>query len=300
MNRQAELLKLWNNRKKAIVINGHGVLSDPSHLKTVPPGVAVMFLSETGSCMNINTGLGVQNKFFRSQANFRNFLQGGRRNGVQYKHVTDILSRTHLPGNKYPDMDLHLEPNKYYPTMGYIKTVPMRHSRAVPTFRETRGPLCPKPYLLSKLLHQRKGIVVVSACRDNPNIPNNKKVFNLPTNACKTTSRKRQPRGTEYGNIIRRTPVFKARSGVTWLSMVQPGTRVYKKKVSRVKAFNKLRKSVYLPEKQGTFRNLLKKLDLPANMTLARKKEFELLRRHYVKPPKNMTTLRSGKQIGKN
>jgi len=296
MNRQAELLKLWDARKKAIVVNGHGVLSNARSFRTVPPGVALLFLAEPGTCMNIETGLGVQNKFFTSQAKFRNFLKGGRSGGVQYKHVTDILSRAHLPGNRYPDMKIKLEPNSTYPTMGFIKKIPTRHSRAVPTFKETAGPMKPKLYVLSKLLQGRKGIVVISACRENPHTT--RSVFNIPTNVFKDTPRKRQQRWTPYSAIIRATPMFKARPGVTWLSMVQPRTGIFKKKTDRTKAFQKLRTAVYTEQKTGTFRNLLSRLRLPANIT--QKKEFELLKRHWRKPPVGTTVLRSGKSVAKN
>jgi len=287
---------MWNQSKKAIVVNGHGVLSNARRLHRVPPGVALMFLAEPGTCMNINTGLGVQNKFFTSAQKFRNFLMGGRSGGVQYKHVTNILSRTHLPGNLYPNMKIQLEPNATYPTMGFIKKIPTRHSRAVPTFEETVGPLKPKLYVLSKLLQGRKGIVVVSACRENPNT--NRSVLNLPTNAYKFTARKRQARGTRYGEVIRRTPMFKARPGVTWLSMVQPRTSVFIKKGNRTKALQKLRTVVYKSEKSGTFRKLLSRLKLPANIT--QKKEFELLKKHWKKSPVGVTILRSGKPVAKN
>ena len=297
MNRQEELLKMWDKHKRAIVVNGHGVLSNARSMRTVPPGVALMFLAEPGTCMNINTGLGVQNKFFTSKEKFLNFLKGGRGGGVQYKHVTNILSRTHLPGNKYPNMKIQLEPNKTYPTMGFIKKIPTRHSKAVPTFKETVGPMKPKLYVLSKLLQGRKGIVVVSACRENPNTT--RSVFNIPTNVYKNTARKRQPRWTPYSAIIRATPMFKARPGVTWLSMIQPKTGIFKKKTDRTKAFQKLRTIVYGGEqKSGTFRSLLSRLRLPANIT--QKKEFELLKRHWKKSPTNVTVLRSGKPIGKN
>ena len=301
-SRQNKLLELWNKRKKAIIVNGHGVLSDPNHLKTVPPGVAVMFLAEPGTCMNIGTGLGVHNKFFTSREKFRNFLQGGRAGGVQYKHVTNIHSRTHLPGNKYPDMQIQLEPNKEFPTMGYIKKVPSRSSAAVPLFSETVGPLKPKLYTLSKLLATRKGIVVVSACRDNPNASNERKVMNLPTNNMfRYDPKKRMPRGTRYGKIIRDTPFFKPRKGVTWLHMMRPkAIRTTTKKPSpRKKQFEKLRRAVYSSkvQKKVPFRTLLTKLRLPANMTIVQKKEFETLRKHWSKPPNSIKRLRSGKVL---
>jgi hypothetical protein len=298
MNRQEQLLKMWNNHKKAIVVNGHGVLSNARRFRIVPPDVALMFLAEPGTCMNINTGLGVQNKFFTSASRFRNFLTGGRSGGVQYKHVTNILSRTHLPGDRYPNMNVQLEPNATYPTMGFIKKIPMRHSRAVPTFKETVGPLKPKMYTLSKLLRGRKGIVVVSACRENPNVNRSRSVLNLPTNAYRFTPRKKQPRGTRYSAIIRATPMFKPRPGVTWLSMVQPKTSVFKKKGDRTKVLRKLRTIVYGKPSSEPFRKLLSRLKLPANITL--KKEFELLKRHWKKPPGNVTVLRSGKPVAKN
>lgn len=299
MNRQEELLKMWDKRKKAIVVNGHGVLSDARRFRSVPPGVALMFLTEPGACMNIETGLGVQNKFFTSASKFRNFLKGGRRAGVQYKHVTNILSRTHLPGNKYPNMNIQLEPNVTYPTMGFIKKVPTKHSRAVPTFRNTVGPMKPNLHSLSSLIRGRKGIVVVSACRENPSA--SRSVFNIPTNVFKTTPRKRHPRGTTYSAIIRATPVFKARPGVTWLSMIQPKTGIFKKKSDRTKAFQKLRTAVYGgARKTGSFRNLLRRLKLPADITVARRREFELLKKHWKKSPTGVTVLRSGKVVPKN
>jgi hypothetical protein len=94
--------------------------------------------------------------------------------------------------------------------------------------------------------------------------------------------------------------MFKARPGVTWLSMIQPRTGIFKKKTDRTKAFQKLRTAVYTEQKTGTFRNLLKRLKLPADITVARRREFELLKKHWRRPPTGVTVLRSGKPVAKN
>jgi hypothetical protein len=298
MNRQEKLLQIWKQKHQAIIINGHGTLSNPKNLQTVPNNVVLLFLAKPGTCMNIPSGLGIQNKFFTSKNKFENFLKGGASSDTQYHHVANILSRTHLPGNKYPNMTVSLVPNKMYPTMGYIKKVPTRRSTSVPRFLETNGPIRPESYTLSKLLKGRKGVVVVSACRHNPN--QNKTVFNIPVNF-KNTSRLLVPRKSKYSNIILKTPYFKSRPGVLHLKMVEakPFTKKVKNPPQRTMYFKKLSQMVYHSgDTKKSFRKLMALL--PANMSVVQKKKFEMLQKHFKSGPTDVRIHRSGLITPKN
>jgi len=298
---QQRLLNMWALKKKAIVINGHGVLSNTEGLKKVPKGVALMFLARPGTCMNIATGLGVHNKFFTSRAKFKNFLESGRQGNVQYHHVTNILARTHFENNTYPDMFVQIEPNKHYPTMGYIKTVPSRGAAAVPRFSETTGPLKPNMYKLSNLIKRRQGIVVVSACRQNPNIPNGGYVPNLPPKSYRTAHRRPMPRGTSFGKVILNTPYYQSKKGTNWLGAVQAvhRGRLKKKPSVRIKQFMQLSKLVYsgAAGRPKTFRKAL--ASLPANISEVQKKKFAMLMKNFKKAPEGREH-RSGLWTSKN
>ena len=216
MKRQRQLLKLFHNSKnQATLINGHGELYNSSGPKTVPAGKAIVFLAEAGTCMNIPVSLGIQNKYFTSARNFRTFLTGNRRGPNQYHHVSDILSRTSLAGNKYINMSINLRPDKKYKTMGYIKKIPTRPTAQNLTLANLRYPnLAPASRKLSQIVEQgAPGIYVVSACRMNPN--NSRMIMNLPKGAY-TNAIKPQSRYTKFGKLIRSLPIHKPRPGVRW------------------------------------------------------------------------------------
>ena len=287
-NRERRLLNMWaGGVGKAIVINGHGVLSNSEKLKKVPKGVALMFLAQPGTCMNINTGLGVHSKFFTSINKFTNFLKSGRSGGHQYHHVTNILARTHFENNQYPNMQIQIEPNKEHATMGYIKTVPSRGASAVPKFSETVGHLKPNMYKLSNIISRRKGIVVVSACRQNPNVPNSRTVYNIPPKSYRTMGRHPMLRGTSFGSVILDTKYYKSKKGLNSLGAMQAVARglTKKKQSSRESQFKQLSRIVYsgAVHKPKLFRRAIS--SFPANMSVVQQKLFNRLRKHYKKPP---------------
>ena len=215
MNRQRQLLKLFHNSKnQATLINGHGELYNSSGPKTVPKGAAIVFLAEAGTCMNIPVSLGIQNRYFTSARNFRTFLKGNRTGPNQFHHVSDILSRTALAGNKYIDMSINLRPDKKYKTMGFIKKIPTRPTAQNLTLANLRFPrLMPASRKLSQIVEKGPGIYVVSACRMNPN--NSRMIMNLPKGVYKNAI-KPQSRYTKFGKLIRSLPIHKPRPGVHW------------------------------------------------------------------------------------
>jgi hypothetical protein len=217
MNRQHQLLKLFHNSKnQATLINGHGELYNSSGHKTVPEGKAIVFLAEPGTCMNIPVSLGIQNRYFTSARNFKTFLTGNRRGPNQYHHVSDILSRTSLAGNKYINMSINLRPDKKYKTMGFIKKIPTRPTAQNLTLANLRYPnLKPASRKLSQIVDQgESGIYVVSACRMNPN--NSRQIMNLPKGGYYINAIKPQSRYTKFGKLIRSLPIHKPRPGVRW------------------------------------------------------------------------------------
>ena len=247
--RQRKLLNLFSKQhKKAILINGHGVTVGPT--KTVPPNVAILFLAESGKCMNIPTSLGIQNKFFTSKQKFKNFLTGGRgsRNNKHYHHVTDILARTELQNNTYLNMEINLTPNKIYKTMGYIKKVPTRPIQENVKLKNLASNNFNKGHhRLSNIITKLgNGIYVVSACRGIPNSENNREIFNIVPGEFTATALKRLPRGTPISTAIIEQPIHSARKGVKLggrqtLEPVGLYTRNKKSNISNINNAYKLR-----------------------------------------------------------
>jgi hypothetical protein len=168
--------------------------------------------------MNINTSLGIQNKYFTSNRAFRNFLSGGRIGPNQYHYVANVLSKTHLPGNTYPNMHIELTPNKTRKTMGFLKKIPTRPTAANLTLNNLRNRnFKPGTYRLSNIVkHYGPGVYVVSACRANPN--ESRTIMNLPRGVFASPI-KPQSRGTKFGRLIRSLPVFQPRKGVQWAKL---------------------------------------------------------------------------------
>ena len=178
--RQRELLNLFKNQKKATLVNGHGETIGPE--KTVPSGVAILFLSDIGKCMDIESGIGIHNKFFTSKQKFKNFLTGGRgpRNNKHFHHVTDILSKAKLPNNKYLNMTIDITPNKKYKSMGHIRRLPVRPISHVVTLKNlSNNNLTVGKKILSNIIEKHgKGVYVISACRSIPNNQNSRMILN--------------------------------------------------------------------------------------------------------------------------
>ena len=179
--RQRELLNLFKNQKKATLVNGHGETIGPE--KTVPSGVAILFLSDIGKCMDIESGIGIHNKFFTSKQKFKNFLTGGRgpRNNKHFHHVTDMLSKAKLPNNKYLNMTIDITPNKKYKSMGHIRQLPVRPISHVVTLKNlSNNNLTVGKKLLSNIIQKHgKGVYVISACRAIPNNQNSRLLLNV-------------------------------------------------------------------------------------------------------------------------
>ena len=179
--RQRELLNLFKQTKKATLVNGHGETIGPE--KTVPSGVAILFLSDIGKCMDIESGIGIHNKFFTSKQKFKNFLTGGRgpRNNKHFHHVTDMLSKAKLPNNKYLNMTIDITPNKKYKSMGHIRQLPVRPISHVVTLKNlSNNNLTVGKKLLSNIIQKHgKGVYVISACRAIPNNQNSRLLLNV-------------------------------------------------------------------------------------------------------------------------
>jgi len=69
-NKEKKLLNLFRN-KGGYVVNGHGILTGRKEI--VPPDTAIIFLPETGYCMNIRNGQVLQRMFFESRQGVEKF-----------------------------------------------------------------------------------------------------------------------------------------------------------------------------------------------------------------------------------
>jgi hypothetical protein len=240
--RQQKLLNLYNKQgKKAILINGHGHTVGP--IKNVPPNVAILFLAESGKCMDIETSLGIQNKFFTSRKKFLNFLTGGRgpKQNKHYHHVTDILAKTSLEGNTYLNMNIHLTPNKNFKTMGYVKKIPTRPTREQVKLKHLASTNFNKgTHRLSNIITKLgNGIYVVSACRSIPEEESNRFLLNIAPKEFPTTARKRLPRGTPISSAIIAQPTHSARKGVKSGEMLSPVGKFTRNKGNNIGNYKK-------------------------------------------------------------
>lgn len=231
--RQRRLLNLFSQQdKKAILINGHGTTVGP--IKNVPPNVAILFLAESGKCIDIGASLGIQNKFFTSKQKFKNFLTGGRgpRNNKHYHHVTDILAKTSLEGNTYLNMNIHLTPNTNFKTMGYVKKIPTRPTREQVKLKHLASTNFNKgAHKLSNIITKLgNGIYVVSACRSIPDEESNRFLLNIVPSEFPTTALKRLPRGTPISSAIIAQPTRFARKGVKPGGMLSPAGKFTRNK----------------------------------------------------------------------
>jgi hypothetical protein len=215
MNREKYLLNLFG-KKGGYVVDGHGVLTGKK--EKVPADTAIIFLPETGYCMAIQNGQIIQRMFFESREGVQKFLKSGReKESDPHIHlVTNLLSKTFLPGDNYNNMTINVIPNKQYGNMGYIRKLPFLrratiHRKTVPpTYAETAGPIHAGRQTLSVLLKsypefKKGGVFVISACRVGPN--NN----TLPMNMA--GMKKPIRRGTVSHRIATSTKYFPPKKG---------------------------------------------------------------------------------------
>ncbi len=222
----------------AKLVEAHGVLTGTTSI--VPDDTIIMFLSEPGYCMLISAGRRVARDFFESRRGLMQFFKSGnqRRN---YKHVSDILKRTHVPGEKYLDLTLEMF-DKTSKSYGYIKKLPLttrplvsaHHfaSESAPKFAETAGPLVYKKQVkLSSIIKQTgPGVYIVSACRVSPYERGPQEL--LPTNTPHISSWPYVPftpskkKGT-IANVIKSVPTGKSKPTKKKLVLKNPKTRNY-------------------------------------------------------------------------
>jgi hypothetical protein len=328
--RENVLEKLFT-AKGAKLFNGHGMIM--RNIKEVPPGTALMFLSEPGYCMYIHTGAGIQKMFFETEAGFRNFLKSGRANGKHIEYVNTILSRTHFPRGTfpgrpnlnnptYPNMWINLLPNKSFKGMGYIKKLPLTTSsinakkQPIPRYRNTVGPLVPGRYRLSKLLERNNlksgGVFVISACR----VHENNVSRGVPGEVHEGQEYKRLKRGTVAANTVLGMSIVPPKSGSRptrqptillnnntirsltnlFLKIRQENSSEKANKINRAKAilYNNSRRRSY-----PSLRNVLANVNLPANFG----RNYPQLLQHFQNvfnsgiAPNSVRKLRSGSQF---
>jgi len=289
--RQRRLLNLFSKQdKKAILINGHGHTIGPE--KNVPPNVAILFLAESGKCMDIGTSLGIQNKFFTSKQKFKNFLTGGRgpRNNKHYHHVTDILARTSLEGNKYLNMNIHLTPNTNFKTMGYVKKIPTRPTRENVKLKHLASTNFNKgAHQLSNIIAKLgNGIYVVSACRSIPEEESNRFLLNIVPSEFPTTALKRLPRGTPISSAIIAQPIRSARKGVKSGGMLSPVGKFTRKKNQNRRNYN----NAYEIRRRLLSGNSKRRGNIPASLSRVAPKLLNQLKK--VSSTNSSTKLRSG------
>jgi hypothetical protein len=135
-----------------------------------------MFLTKPGLCMLQAAGRSVARTFFESRKGLENFFNSGGPKHRGFKHVSDILERTHLPGSTYRDVMLQMyDPESK--AVGFVKKLPLTRRGYVvpgyyeietpPTFAETAGPFVHGKHILLSTLIKRTGpgVYIVSACR---------------------------------------------------------------------------------------------------------------------------------------
>lgn len=325
--RENVLEKLFT-AKGAKLFNGHGMIM--RNIKEVPPGTALMFLSEPGYCMYIHTGAGIQKMFFETEAGFRNFLKSGRAHGKHIEYVNTILSRTHFPRGTfpgrphlnnptYPNMWINLLPNKTFRGMGYIKKLPLTTSsinakkQPVPRYGNAVGPLVPGRYRLSELLERNNlksgGVFVISACR----VHENNVSRGVPGEVHEGQEYKRLKRGTVAAATVLNMPIVPPKPGSRPTQQptinlntntIRSLTNLFRQireqnKSGKPKKINNAKAILYNNNerrKYQTLRNVLASVNLPANFA----RDYPLLLRHFQNvfnhgiAPNSVRKLRSG------
>ncbi len=286
--------------KGAHLVDAHGILASPNTIRQiVPDNTVIYFMAQPGFCLNIPTTLGIQNEFFTSKNKLFNFLYRAgnsvkKPRNVNLTNVSNIDTRIKIPGDKYLNMFVNIEPNKTWPTMGYIKKLPTTTSNKIPSFKNV-VPLRAGRYRLSELLKVRfpgGGVFIISSCRA---IPNN------------NVGRMRDPK-FEMSQPARGTPWTNAIT--SWENFKKPikGRYARKKKHSLEPIKRKTVKTSRYPSK--TLKNLrhavaiggknlftaARNLGARANLETREPGEFKvLMNQHALKnlDPKKLTVLRS-------
>lgn len=191
------------------LVDGHGILKGSK--KIVPSGVIIMFLSKAGYCMAINSGRTIHKKYFETINGLTKFFKSGEQNRRDH-HVTDIMSRTHIPGSLYQDMTIKLVPEANEVTMGFVKKLPITRANVPPLLGNTVGTIFKDTYLLSDIIRKSgKGIYIVSACRvAENNIRNENTPMNLP--------------GIKIGRVNRTSRIFSVSKQIGTMRS-KPGAR---------------------------------------------------------------------------
>jgi len=256
----------------AKLVNAHGLLAPTNELKKiVPDNTVIYFLADTSFCININETLGIQNKYFTSLKKLYNFMyRNGAKNNIA--HVSNASTRLKLPGQEYLNMNVYITPEKEYPTMGYIKTLPTKKSDQFLTFNNI-VPIAAGKYRLSELLKNRfskGGVFIISACRA---IPNNKiNRFRHPGH------KSQQPRGI-YSKYILGEQLRKPRKGHVMKNPIklEPNIeRIIKRRHYPPRILSQLRRRVLKGE---NVLNVLKNLKAPANILVRKPGELAFLHR---------------------
>jgi hypothetical protein len=198
--------------KGAYLVDAHGVLSSPNNIKKiVPDNTVIYFLAQPGFCLYIPTTLGIQNEFFTSKNKLFNFLYRAgnavnKPRNINLTNVSNIDTRIKIPGDKYLNMNVYIEPNKRRPTMGYVKPLPTITSDKIPTFKNVI-PLRSGRYRLSELLKDHfpgGGVFIISACRAIPGNRNNDPRMRHPKYGAQQPAR-----GTAWTNALTSWENFK-------------------------------------------------------------------------------------------
>jgi len=183
--------------KKAFLIEGHGhypIYKKQSPAKSyilrrgtpvqVPPGKAVIYLSEPGKCMFISTGRMLGAGYFMTSHGLENYLSGkAEAEGV---HHANVSRKAFVPGDSFIDSAVSLAPKANQPSFGYVWHLPIRHPRfqgvnmsknRVPTVGEVLN-LPRKDMWVSDIVRDGPyGVYIVSSCLDVPHVPT---AYNFP------------------------------------------------------------------------------------------------------------------------
>jgi hypothetical protein len=238
-NRESRILKTYEEHG-ARLVDAHGVLTGTKAV--VPPDTVLMFLSEPGYCMLIRAGRRVASNFFENKEGLIQFFKSGG-NRKNYKHVSDILKRTHFPGQEYLDTYLEFK-DPVSKRLGFIKKLPLTRREIIynhlynkeqtPTYAETVGPSVYGQRLkLSTILKRRgPGVYIISSCRVSPyqlKLPQNKLPVNVPhPSSWPYTQPVPRPRRGKIATLIRSIPKSSPRPDVKKiLKLKHPASRNY-------------------------------------------------------------------------
>jgi len=300
MNTQTKNAITGAFKKGAYLVDAHGMLASPDKIrKIVPDNTVIYFMAQPGYCLNIPTTLGIQNKFFTNKQKLFNFLYRAgnavnKKGNVNFTNVSNIDTRIKVPGAKYLNMNVNIEPDKTWPTMGYIKMLPTTTSNKIPSFKNII-PLRAGRYRLSELLQDKfpsGGVFIISSCRAIPN--------NNVTRMRDPKFQISQPaRGTPWTNAI-----------TSWENFKKPikGRSARSKKLSLQPIISKTVKSSKYPSK--SLRNLrravttggknlftaARNLGARANLEAREPGEFKVLMNQHalrIADPKKYTMTRS-------